>query len=67
MNAPFKIQLGEQSTRGLGAGANPEVGQIAAEESREVIRQHLEGTDMVLSLQVWAVVQVQVQHLWLPK
>ncbi len=25
MNAPFKIQLGEQSTRGLGAGANPEV------------------------------------------
>lgn len=47
MNAPFKIQLGEQSTRGLGAGANPEVGQIAAEESREVIRQHLEGTDMV--------------------
>lgn len=48
MNAPFKIQLGEQSTRGLGAGANPEVGQIAAEESREVIRQHLEGADMVL-------------------
>lgn len=47
MNAPFKIQLGEQSTRGLGAGANPDVGQIAAEESREVIRQHLEGADMV--------------------
>ena len=47
MNAPFKIQLGEQSTRGLGAGANPVVGQIAAEESREVIRQHLEGADMV--------------------
>ncbi len=47
MNAPFKIQLGEQSTRGLGAGANPEVGQVAAEESREIIRQHLEGTDMV--------------------
>lgn len=47
MNAPFKIQLGEQSTRGLGAGANPEVGQVAAEESREIIRHHLEGTDMV--------------------
>ncbi|MFT4021656.1 MAG: cell division protein FtsZ [Acinetobacter sp.] len=47
MNAPFKIQIGEQSTRGLGAGANPEVGQIAAEESRELIRQHLEGADMV--------------------
>ena len=47
MNAQFKIQLGEQSTRGLGAGANPQVGQAAAEESRELIRQHLEGTDMV--------------------
>ena len=47
MNAPFKIQLGEQSTRGLGAGGNPEVGRIAAEESRDMIRQHLEGTDMV--------------------
>jgi cell division protein FtsZ len=32
----------------LGAGANPEVGQIAAEESREVIRQHLEGTTWCL-------------------
>ena len=47
MNAQFKIQLGEQSTRGLGAGANPQVGHTAAEESRELIRQHLEGTDMV--------------------
>ena len=47
MNAPVKIQLGQQSTRGLGAGANPDVGQIAAEESRELIRQHLEGADMV--------------------
>ena len=47
MNAQFKIQLGEQSTRGLGAGANPNVGQAAAEESRYLIRQHLEGTDMV--------------------
>src|SRR5690606_2221013 len=45
--AVFKIQLGEQSTRGLGAGANPQVGQTAAEESRELIRQQLEGTDMV--------------------
>ena len=47
MNAPFKMQLGEESTRGLGAGANPEVGQRAAEESRDLIRQHLQGTDMV--------------------
>ena len=47
MEAEFKIQLREQSTRGLGAGANPQVGQAAAEESRELIRQQLEGTDMV--------------------
>ncbi|MCK7608905.1 cell division protein FtsZ [Acinetobacter portensis] len=47
MNSQFKIQLGEQSTRGLGAGANPQVGKAAAEESRELIRQQLEGTDMV--------------------
>lgn len=42
-----KIQLGEQSTRGLGAGANPEVGKIAAEESLQEIRQYLENTDML--------------------
>lgn len=47
MDSKFKLQLGEQSTRGLGAGANPQVGQAAAEESRELIRQQLEGTDMV--------------------
>ena len=42
-----KIQIGEKLTRGLGAGANPEIGQQAAEESRDEIRQALEGTDMV--------------------
>ena len=47
MNAQFKIQLGEQGTGGLGAGANPQVGQSPAEESRELFRQHVEGTDMV--------------------
>ena len=47
MSAPNKVQLGEQSTRGLGAGANPEVGRTAAEETRDAIRQHLEGSDMV--------------------
>ena len=47
MSAPNKVQLGEQSTRGLGAGANPEIGRTAAEETRDAIRQHLEGTDMV--------------------
>ena len=41
------IQLGEELTRGLGAGANPDVGRKAAEESREAIRDILSGTDMV--------------------
>lgn len=42
-----KIQIGEKLTRGLGAGANPEIGQKAAEESREEIAQMLKGADMV--------------------
>jgi cell division protein FtsZ len=41
------IQLGETITRGLGAGANPEVGRKAAEEDREKIRTALTGADMV--------------------
>lgn len=42
-----KIQLGEKLTKGLGAGANPEIGQRSAEESKEEIRAILEGADMV--------------------
>jgi cell division protein FtsZ len=42
-----KIQLGGDSTRGLGAGSNPETGQLAAEESEEHIREMLDGADMV--------------------
>jgi cell division protein FtsZ len=41
------IQLGEEITKGLGAGANPEIGRKAAEENRDRIREALEGTDMV--------------------
>ena len=41
------MQIGEKLTRGLGAGANPEVGKKAAEESKEQIEQALEGADMV--------------------
>ncbi len=41
------IQLGETITRGLGAGANPEIGRRAAEEDREKIRAALNGADMV--------------------
>ncbi len=45
--APTKVQIGEQLTRGLGAGGNPEVGLQAAEESREKIKEHLKDADMV--------------------
>ncbi|MGL4953767.1 MAG: cell division protein FtsZ [Culicoidibacterales bacterium] len=46
-NAQHKIQLGKDCSRGLGAGANPELGKRAAEESRQEIEQVLEGADMV--------------------
>ncbi len=45
--APYKLQVGAALTRGLGAGANPEVGEKAAEESRDDILEHLKGADMV--------------------
>ena len=45
--APTRIQVGEELTRGLGAGANPEVGEKAAEESRDQITEALKGADMV--------------------
>ncbi len=45
--AEHKIQMGEQLTKGLGAGANPEVGCNAALESEAQIREALEGADMV--------------------
>lgn len=44
---PHKIQIGAKLTKGLGAGANPEIGQKAAEESRDEILQALKGADMV--------------------
>ena len=45
--APLKIQLGLELTKGLGAGANPEVGEGAARESADEIREMLKGADMV--------------------
>lgn len=45
--ADLKIHLGHNTTGGLGAGANPSTGEQAANESREDIRQALEGADMV--------------------
>lgn len=45
--APIKIQLGPKSTRGLGAGGQPTVGEEAAEESTRELAEHLRGADMV--------------------
>ncbi|NLP47317.1 MAG: cell division protein FtsZ [Clostridiales bacterium] len=45
--ATHKIQIGERATQGQGAGGRPEVGQKAAEESTDVIKDALKGTDMV--------------------
>jgi cell division protein FtsZ len=45
--APVRIQLGEKLTRGLGAGGDHKIGAKAAEESRQIIEELVEGTDMV--------------------
>src|SRR5689334_11773775 len=46
-DADIKLQIGAQLTRGLGAGANPEVGYGAANESRDDIKEALKGADLV--------------------
>lgn len=46
-DAPIKLQIGKNLTRGLGAGADPEVGRKAVEEDREEIARLLSGSDMV--------------------
>ena len=46
-DADIKLQIGAQLTRGLGAGADPEVGYGAANESRDEIKEALKGADMV--------------------
>ena len=51
--APTVLQIGEKITKGLGAGAQPEVGQKAAEESIEEVKQLIEGADMVFVTCVW--------------
>ncbi|HNN96976.1 MAG TPA: cell division protein FtsZ, partial [Pseudomonadota bacterium] len=45
--APIKIPLGQRLTKGLGAGANPEIGRSSAEEDRDHIAEVLQGADMV--------------------
>ena len=46
-HAPVRVQLGGLVTKGLGAGANPEIGRRAALEDQEQIREYLEGSDMI--------------------
>ncbi len=46
-NASIKIQLGADVTKGLGAGSVPEIGRRAAIESRDTLKRHLEGADMI--------------------
>ncbi len=46
-DAPVKIQLGAEATKGLGAGSIPDIGRQAALESRDEIRRQLEGADMI--------------------
>jgi cell division protein FtsZ len=45
--APLKLQLGSRLTKGLGAGANPDIGRQAAIEDRDLLREALAGADMV--------------------
>ena len=45
--AAIKVQIGEQVTKGLGSGGNPDTGRQAAEESRERLKEELDGSDMV--------------------
>jgi len=45
--AAIKVQIGENVTKGLGSGGDPEVGRLAAEESRERLKEEIQGSDMV--------------------
>jgi len=45
--AEIKIQIGENLTKGLGSGGNPEIGRQAAEESRERLKEEISGVDMI--------------------
>ena len=50
--APVKIQIGQKLTKGLGAGADPNIGRQAALEDTETIIQALSGADMIFALRV---------------
>jgi cell division protein FtsZ len=46
-NAPVRLRIGDKLTKGLGSGGNPEIGQRAAEESKEELKEVLGGADMI--------------------
>lgn len=59
--AATRIQIGEKRTRGLGAGARPEIGEAAATESREQILEHCAVRIWSLSRLVWAAARERAQ------
>ena len=61
--AHHKIQLGEKLTKGLGAGAMPNIGRQAAEEDKEKIKELLAGTDMLFITAGMGAEQELEQHL----
>ena len=61
--APTLMQIGDKLTKGLGAGAKPEIGEKAAEESAEEIQSALKGADLLPV--VWVAEQEQEQLLLL--
>ena len=65
--APTLIQIGEKLTKGLGAGAQPEIGQKAAEESAEELQAAVKGAVWYSSHVVWEAEPVQVQLLLLQR
>ena len=66
-DADVKLDIGRNLTRGLGAGADPEVGRQAAEEHRDEIEEVLKGADMVSSLPARAAAPAPAVLPWLPR
>ena len=62
--APRRYQLGAEITKGLGAGARPNIGREAAYEDKEALAEMVRDCDMVLLLLEWVEVLVQVLHLY---
>lgn len=65
--AATKVQIGENLTRGLGAGGDPEIGKQAVEESHEKLKEYLRDADMVFLTCGEGEAPARVQHRLLPK